>query len=296
MRITLHAVTAADYPAFHEAMEPTCGGRGSTTGASERRRFDRRHDGPRPGLWRSRRRPERTPMWSAGSRSGSASRSRGSGGRCASTGHSSTPRPGDRGRSGSADVVGARIQGGRATRQRRCASWSSGTRRIWARDDAGRRTVHDYATGSRSRKRWSTPRRAGPRWPRQPAAVRRPDGLIPPDDSPAPPRLLPMWDSTLLAYADRSRIVPPEYRKVVIRNNGDVLPTLLVDGSVAGVWRPVEGGIEATAFHAVRRGLGGPGDGGTRPRLIPRRSRPEGVPGTLRRSVGQASVRGPRSG
>ena len=33
--------------------------------------------------------------------------------------------------------------------------------------------------------------------------------------------------------------------------NGDVLPTLLVDGYVAGVWRPVEGGIEATAFHRL---------------------------------------------
>lgn len=28
-----------------------------------------------------------------------------------------------------------------------------------------------------------------------------------------------------------------------------MLPTLLVDGYVAGVWRPVAGGIEATAFH-----------------------------------------------
>jgi hypothetical protein len=30
-----------------------------------------------------------------------------------------------------------------------------------------------------------------------------------------------------------------------------VLPALLVDGYVAGVWRPVEGGIEATAFHRL---------------------------------------------
>jgi hypothetical protein len=37
----------------------------------------------------------------------------------------------------------------------------------------------------------------------------------------------------------------------VIRKNGDVLPTLLVDGYVAGVWRPVDGGIEATAFHPL---------------------------------------------
>jgi hypothetical protein len=78
-----------------------------------------------------------------------------------------------------------------------------------------------------------------------------PGGLLPPEDSPAPPRLMAMWDSTLLAYADRSRMIPPDYRRLVMRSNGDVLPTLLVDGLVAGVWRPVEGGIEATAFHRL---------------------------------------------
>ncbi|MGW7411091.1 winged helix DNA-binding domain-containing protein [Streptomyces sp. NPDC054863] len=73
----------------------------------------------------------------------------------------------------------------------------------------------------------------------------------PPGDTPAPPRLMAMWDSSLLAYADRSRIIPPDYRRLVIRNNGDVLPTLLVDGYVAGVWRPSDGGIEVTAFHEL---------------------------------------------
>ncbi len=73
----------------------------------------------------------------------------------------------------------------------------------------------------------------------------------PPEDTPAPPRLLAMWDSILLAYADRRRVIPPDYRTLVIRSNGDVLPTLLVDGYVAGVWRPVAGGIEATAFHRL---------------------------------------------
>ncbi|MFD8923178.1 winged helix DNA-binding domain-containing protein [Streptomyces sp. NPDC055037] len=87
-----------------------------------------------------------------------------------------------------------------------------------------------------------------------------PDGTVmydlpgaprPAEDTPAPPRLMAMWDSTLLAYADRSRVVPPAYRKHVTRVNGDVLPTLLVDGYVAGVWRAVDGGIEATAFHPL---------------------------------------------
>ena len=78
-----------------------------------------------------------------------------------------------------------------------------------------------------------------------------PGGSRPAEDTPAPPRLLPMWDSILLAYADRSRVVPTDYRRLVTRSNGDVLPTLLVDGHVAGVWRPVEGRIQATAFHRL---------------------------------------------
>jgi hypothetical protein len=60
-----------------------------------------------------------------------------------------------------------------------------------------------------------------------------------------------MWDNPLLAYVDRSRLIPPAYRKVVTRVNGDVLPTLVVDGYVAGVWRAVEDGIEATAFERL---------------------------------------------
>ncbi|MFE2287431.1 winged helix DNA-binding domain-containing protein [Streptomyces sp. NPDC059443] len=78
----------------------------------------------------------------------------------------------------------------------------------------------------------------------------RPDG-----DTPAPPRLMAMWDSTLLAYSERDRVIPPQYRGLVIRVNGDTLPTLLVDGYVAGVWRPAGGGIEATAFHPLPDGV-----------------------------------------
>ena len=78
-----------------------------------------------------------------------------------------------------------------------------------------------------------------------------PRGVIPDEDAPAPPRLLGMWDSVLLAYADRSRVVPAEYRRVIARSNGDTLPAILVDGFVAGVWRPVDDGIEATAFRRL---------------------------------------------
>ena len=78
-----------------------------------------------------------------------------------------------------------------------------------------------------------------------------PGGPIPPARTKAPPRLLGMWDNVLLAYADRSRVLPDAYRPHVIRRNGDVLPTVLVDGRVAGVWRSCGDAIEVSAFHEL---------------------------------------------
>ena len=75
--------------------------------------------------------------------------------------------------------------------------------------------------------------------------------VVPADDTPMRPLLLPMWDSTLLAYADRSRIIPVEHKPQVIRRNGDTLPTVLVDGRVVGVWRIVAGGVEISAFEPI---------------------------------------------
>ena len=49
-------------------------------------------------------------------------------------------------------------------------------------------------------------------------------------------RFLPKWDNTLLAHADRRRVLPEELRKTVIGKNGDVTQTFLVDGVVAGSW------------------------------------------------------------
>jgi hypothetical protein len=64
-----------------------------------------------------------------------------------------------------------------------------------------------------------------------------PDAPLPPADTPPPPRLLAMWDSVLIAYEDRSRVIPDEIRSRVIMKNGDFLPSVLVDGHVAGLWR-----------------------------------------------------------
>jgi hypothetical protein len=58
----------------------------------------------------------------------------------------------------------------------------------------------------------------------------------PPAETPAPPRLLPMWDSMLLAFDDRTRVISDAHRAVVIAKNGDTLPTFTVDGRVAGRW------------------------------------------------------------
>src|SRR5207302_232552 len=65
-----------------------------------------------------------------------------------------------------------------------------------------------------------------------------PRAPLPPGDTPAPVRFLPKWDSSLLAYAppERTRILPEKFRSTVIGKNGDVLPTVLVDGFVAATW------------------------------------------------------------
>jgi hypothetical protein len=63
-----------------------------------------------------------------------------------------------------------------------------------------------------------------------------PRAPLPPADTAAPVRFLPKWDNTLLAHADRSRVLPEELRKAVIGKTGDVTQTFLVDGIVAGSW------------------------------------------------------------
>jgi Winged helix DNA-binding domain len=65
----------------------------------------------------------------------------------------------------------------------------------------------------------------------------RPDAAVA-----APVRFLPKWDNLLLAHDRRERVLPEPLRKIVIRKNGDVLPTFLVDGVVAGAWEaPLKG-------------------------------------------------------
>jgi hypothetical protein len=78
---------------------------------------------------------------------------------------------------------------------------------------------------------------------------------LPPADAPAPIRFLPKWDNVLLAWADRRRILPEEYRRVVIGQNDDVAQTFLVDGFVAGTWQRDGGRVRVAPFEPLPRPL-----------------------------------------
>jgi hypothetical protein len=80
-----------------------------------------------------------------------------------------------------------------------------------------------------------------------------PDAPRPPPDVPVPVRFLPKWDSLLLAHARRERILPEPYRKRVIAKNGDVAPTFLVDGTVAGTWEVTLRGPAVLTLTALGR-------------------------------------------
>lgn len=67
-----------------------------------------------------------------------------------------------------------------------------------------------------------------------------PDAPRPDEDTPAPPRFLPEFDNLLLSHADRTRVVPFEYRKRTWNGNQGHR-TFLVDGFLAGIWRLEDG-------------------------------------------------------
>jgi hypothetical protein len=83
-----------------------------------------------------------------------------------------------------------------------------------------------------------------------------PRAPLPDGDVRAPVRFLPKWDSSLLAYAppERTRILPEKFRRTVIKSNGDVLPTVLVDGFVAATWNVgKKSGLEIKPLRRLTR-------------------------------------------
>jgi hypothetical protein len=76
-----------------------------------------------------------------------------------------------------------------------------------------------------------------------------PNGRRPDPETPAPIRLLPWFDSVLLAYAPkhRARILPDAFKdRVYVAANLQWLPSFLIGGLVAGTWSVAGGRREAT--------------------------------------------------
>ncbi|MBM7774578.1 hypothetical protein JOD54_004782 [Actinokineospora baliensis] len=65
-----------------------------------------------------------------------------------------------------------------------------------------------------------------------------PEAPRPEADTPAPVRLVAAFDNLVLSHADRTRVIADDHRKTVVMGtgNGNVRPTVLVDGVVVGMW------------------------------------------------------------
>jgi hypothetical protein len=73
-----------------------------------------------------------------------------------------------------------------------------------------------------------------------------PDAPRPPGDTPVPPRLVGPFDNLILSHADATRVLPADYRRLVMTQNGLIAGMVLIDGFLAGNWR-----IKATKQHAL---------------------------------------------
>ena len=73
-----------------------------------------------------------------------------------------------------------------------------------------------------------------------------PDAPRPPESTPAPVRFVPEYDNLVLAHADRTRLIPEQYRSRIVTKNLKVNATFLVDGMVAGLWKLQRKGKAAT--------------------------------------------------
>jgi hypothetical protein len=79
-------------------------------------------------------------------------------------------------------------------------------------------------------------------------------GLLPPPDTEAPVRFLPTWDATLLVHARRTQILPELYRQQIFSTKTpQSIGTFLVDGQVAGTWRPENGRVTTSPFEPLPR-------------------------------------------
>lgn len=72
---------------------------------------------------------------------------------------------------------------------------------------------------------------------------------------PAPPRFIPTWDAMLLVHARRTGVLPEDYRSHIFNTkNPQSLAAFLIDGKVAGSWRPEGGEILIEPFDRIPAG------------------------------------------
>ncbi|MGI8941519.1 MAG: winged helix DNA-binding domain-containing protein [Actinomycetota bacterium] len=83
-----------------------------------------------------------------------------------------------------------------------------------------------------------------------------PGAPLPDPDTPAPVRFLGTWDATLLVHARRTQILPERYRPLVFHTKTPhSVPTFLVDGEVAGKWRFEKDRVALEPFEPLPRAL-----------------------------------------
>jgi DNA glycosylase AlkZ-like len=81
-----------------------------------------------------------------------------------------------------------------------------------------------------------------------------PRAPLPDPETPAPPRLLPTWDATLLVHARRTQVLPERYRPRIFHVKvPQSVSAFLVDGQVAGTWKYDKGTVEISPFHRLDR-------------------------------------------
>jgi Winged helix DNA-binding domain len=79
-----------------------------------------------------------------------------------------------------------------------------------------------------------------------------PRAPLPGGDVAAPVRFLPTWDATLLVHARRTAILPERFRpRIFNATNPQSLPTVLVDGAVAGTWADRDGRVKLDLFEPL---------------------------------------------
>ena len=81
-----------------------------------------------------------------------------------------------------------------------------------------------------------------------------PGAPLPDPGTPAPSRFLSTWDANLLVHARRTQLLPERHRSRIFHVRAPhSFPTFLVDGAVAGTWRHQDGRIELEPFEPLGR-------------------------------------------